>query len=451
MWTIIHARSSCVLAVLHFSVWFLTEQGHNRLWVQNNKLTSLPPQIQQLTNLTALSISNNHMACLAPELSALTHLKDLHVESPFLKSPSPTIAVKGAKAILEYLRTVAKAYQTGTLDLGGIHLEAFPPDVGTLSALTRLKVSDNAMTELSDDIKDMVSLTHLDARRNKLEKISPEIRQLTALTELLLDKNQLTELPPSIAHCSRLRQLSLDDNPLISPPPKVIAKGIMRILEYQRRFEVAHVNGDLLDLNDLDLDEVPVEATKMENIHSLSLVGNNLEKLLIKGADLLPQMTGLTMLNISNNPCGDVIPDTVQRCRSVSNLIVANIGLKAVPAWIGILDSVKHLSLRGNKLTKLPNEMAKMHSLTSLDVGGNQMKEIPKILFGMSAMRHIMFDNNILISLEPELQKLKGTLLTLNVGKNMIEKLPDFVFDFEKLQHLDVSGNRLTQLQQSYQ
>ena len=74
---------------------------------------------------------------------------------------------------------------------------------GVLSALTHLKISDNSMLALSEDIKGLVSLTHLDARNNKIGSISSEIRNLTALTELLLDKNQLHELPPSLALCSR--------------------------------------------------------------------------------------------------------------------------------------------------------------------------------------------------------------------------------------------------------
>ena len=72
-----------------------------------------------------------------------------------------------------------------------------------LSALTHLKISDNSIVALSEDIKGLVSLTHLDARNNKIGSISSEIRNLTALTELLLDKNQLHELPPALALCSR--------------------------------------------------------------------------------------------------------------------------------------------------------------------------------------------------------------------------------------------------------
>ena len=248
--------------------------------MQNNKLVTLPPEIQQLTSLTALSISGNNMTFLPPELSALSHLKDLHVESPVLKSPSPTIAAKGAKAILEYLRTVAKAISTKTLDLSGIGLEAFPPDVGILSNLTRLKVSDNNMQALSDDIKGMVSLTHLDARHNRIANISTEIGKLTALTELLLDKNQLGELPASLAYCSRLCQLTLENNPLNSPPPKIIAKGILRILEYQRRYQVAAAKDDLLDLSDsVDLVDAIMSLKiiiKNQRSHKQNLIGKYL-------------------------------------------------------------------------------------------------------------------------------------------------------------------------------
>jgi len=110
---------------------------------------------------------------------------------------------------------------------------------------------------------------------------------------------------------------------------------------------------------------------------------------------------------------------------------------------------LKHLSFRGNKFNKLPNEISKMISLTKLDVGGNQMKEIPKVVCGIASMRHIIFDNNLIATLAPELEKMKGTLLTLNFAKNMVTQLPDLVFGLEKLQTLDASGNRLTELNPS--
>ena len=138
------------------------------LWIQNNKLTSLPTEIETLTSLTALSMSGNMLQTLPMQLLVLTGLKELHTESTMLKSPPPSIASKGTKGVMEYLKLISKAQSVGNLDFSSIGLEHFPPDVGSISTLTKLRLTDNGIFILSDDIQDMRALTDLDVSCNKL-------------------------------------------------------------------------------------------------------------------------------------------------------------------------------------------------------------------------------------------------------------------------------------------
>ncbi|MCP4538195.1 MAG: hypothetical protein GY832_13730 [Chloroflexi bacterium] len=79
-------------------------------------------------------------------------------------------------------------------------LAALPPEIGQLTRLQSLILSD----------------THLSA-------IPPEIGQLTQLQSLKLTYNQLTALPPAISQLTNLYTLELCGN-LIPIPPKIIAK-----------------------------------------------------------------------------------------------------------------------------------------------------------------------------------------------------------------------------------
>ncbi|MEH2290733.1 MAG: leucine-rich repeat domain-containing protein, partial [Nostoc sp.] len=42
--------------------------------LSNNQLSSLPPEISQLSNLTWLSLNNNQLSSLPPEISQLSNL-----------------------------------------------------------------------------------------------------------------------------------------------------------------------------------------------------------------------------------------------------------------------------------------------------------------------------------------------------------------------------------------
>jgi hypothetical protein len=73
--------------------------------LSNNDLTSLPPEVTRLTNLTDLDLGYNHLTSLPPEVGRLTNLTDLDLRNnPMLKDPPPEVLDRGTKAILEYLR-----------------------------------------------------------------------------------------------------------------------------------------------------------------------------------------------------------------------------------------------------------------------------------------------------------------------------------------------------------
>jgi len=73
------------------------------LCLNNNQLTSLPPEIGQLTGLRRLSLENNRLISLPPELRFLTNLQRLDLAGNPLISPPPEIVQQGTKAVLAFL------------------------------------------------------------------------------------------------------------------------------------------------------------------------------------------------------------------------------------------------------------------------------------------------------------------------------------------------------------
>jgi Leucine-rich repeat (LRR) protein len=111
-----------------------------------NQLTSLPPEIGQLTHLRYLSLSHSSLTSLPPEIGQLTHLQELY--------------------------------------LYGNPLTSLPPEIGQLTNLQELDLSDN-----------------------QLASLPPEIGQLTNLQTLYLDGNPMTSLPPEL--CAKLKDVRI--------------------------------------------------------------------------------------------------------------------------------------------------------------------------------------------------------------------------------------------------
>ncbi|MHC4647729.1 MAG: leucine-rich repeat domain-containing protein [Planctomycetota bacterium] len=92
------------------------------LYLGRNQLTSVPAEIRMLTNLTDLDLSGNQLTSLPAELGNLTKLRRLALEDNPLESPPAEVVGQGTKAVLAYLRELAKGakkrYEAKMLILG---------------------------------------------------------------------------------------------------------------------------------------------------------------------------------------------------------------------------------------------------------------------------------------------------------------------------------------------
>ena len=141
---------------------------------QCKNVTTLPPEIWQLTGLIELLLVKNSLTEVSVEVRRLTNLTDL--------------------------------------SLGGNQLTTVPQEIGQLKNLTSLGLG-----------------------LNKLTHIPPELGQLTHLTSLDLSNNHLTSLPRGIGQLTGLNKLYLDHNPLRDPPPEIVEQGTEKILANLRR------------------------------------------------------------------------------------------------------------------------------------------------------------------------------------------------------------------------
>ncbi|RZM82905.1 COR domain-containing protein [Leptolyngbya iicbica] len=159
-------------------------EGATKLDLRENQLSSLPPELGQLQNLSALDLRSNQLSSLPPELGQLQNLL--------------------------------------TLDLRSNPLSSLPPELGQLQNLSVLYLSSNQLSSLPPELGQLQNLSLLDLRENPLSSLPPELGQLQNLSWLDLRSNQLSSLPPELGQLQNLLRLYLSGNPLPIPPEILI-------------------------------------------------------------------------------------------------------------------------------------------------------------------------------------------------------------------------------------
>ena len=151
---------------------------------------AVPPVLANLTNLTSLSLSTNGLSgTIPPELGNLTNLTSLSLSTNELSGPIPPE--------LANLTNLTSLYLSGNGLSGSI-----PPELGSLTDLTALYLSDNGLSGT----------------------IPPELANLTNLTSLYLGGNELSGCVPAVfldVQHSDLHRLNLPFCEEGAPPPQL--------------------------------------------------------------------------------------------------------------------------------------------------------------------------------------------------------------------------------------
>lgn len=133
------------------------ENNSTYLSLQNSKLTELPPEIGQLTNLKYLYLIGNKLTELPPEIGQLTNLRELYLD--------------------------------------GNKLTELPPEIGQLTNLQILHLNRNKLTELPPNIGQLKNLQRLNLDEDQLEKFANKIIQLKNIQFYIFDGERYKTIP----------------------------------------------------------------------------------------------------------------------------------------------------------------------------------------------------------------------------------------------------------------
>jgi len=344
-----------------------------RLDLDINRLGALPPDIGQLTALRIFHIGNNRLRALPPEIGQLNALQHLHLDNNQLGALPPEIGHLHALQIL-YLRNN--------------QLGALPPEIGQLTGLQGLYLRNNQLGALPREIGRLTALRILFLSNNQLGSLPPEIGQLAALQNLYLGNNQLGVLPPEIGQLTALQTLSLDDNQFVALPPEI---------------------GQLTALQNLYLGNNQLGALPPE----------------------IGQLTALRGLTLSSNQLAALVPEIAQ-LTALQRLTLDNNQLVALPPEIGQLTALLDAALADNE-----------HNTKGLWIAGNPL---PAELVTLAAQAQPAATRDVLAWLRAHVPAtLPPTLPARQAGIGFVIDAEGAV-DFAPPGALDAEGNNLRRL-----
>ncbi|MBQ4821591.1 leucine-rich repeat domain-containing protein [Aquimarina sp. MMG016] len=153
-----------------------------------------------------LSGSALNITTLVPEIGNLTYLKKMSITF---------------SEISIIPKEIGNLKQLEELTIFGSRLETLPIEIGSLNNLKKINMAQNSITSLPAEIGNLSSLTELFMRVNKIGAIPIEIDKLSNLESIVLTDNEITSVPPIIGSLSKLYRILLDGNNLTSLPIEI--------------------------------------------------------------------------------------------------------------------------------------------------------------------------------------------------------------------------------------
>ena len=283
------------------------------------------------------------------------------------------------------LEWIASAAQSGRseLSLNGLGLEEIPPQLWSLTRLTRLNLQLNELRRLPPEIGSLTNLEHLSVDSNLLDELPPELGVLTRLRRLDLASNRLRDVPP-LDNLGELQRLDLSQNHLEHFPAAITRlRSLDQLVVRQNRLttvppEIRHLRQlRVLDASQNEIRLLPRELVELGGLHGLFLEGNPL-------ADPLPALllSGIEDLFAYLRSLGDA------REQFEAKILLVGEGEVGKSSLIAALHDAPFVegreSTHGIELTTLrlphPTEQAEL-LLNAWDFGGQEVYRITHQFF----------------------------------------------------------------------
>ncbi|XP_047310838.1 receptor-like protein EIX2 [Impatiens glandulifera] len=273
----------------------------------------------------------------------------------------------------------------------------FPPQLGNLTDLVYLDLSNSISDQVANDlnwISTLSSLKHLNmgnvnlnlSAHNWLENVN----MLPSLIELHLPNCALTNLPPSLplVNLTSLSVLELSSNGFVNstfPTWLFNLSNLTYLNLYSNGLQgtipdgisslkfIEHID---LSFNGYIMGKLPKDLGNLCNLRKLLLSGTQFEGEigdLIDGFSSCVNTSRLEELDLGYNQLGGFLPKSLGRLSNLKYLTLSdNSFLGDIPESIGNLSSLVELSVSNNQMNgSVPESLGKLSALSVLDLSKN--------------------------------------------------------------------------------
>ncbi|XP_047151308.1 MDIS1-interacting receptor like kinase 2-like [Vigna umbellata] len=432
----------------------------------NSLSGSIPPQIEQLSNLNTLDLSKNHLSGNIPKtICNISKLKYLNLSVNSLSGSIPN-EVDHLQSLLTF--NIFTNNLSGSIPptlgtlilLESIHLfenklsGSIPASIGNLSRLTLLSLSSNQLTgSIPPHIGNLTNAKVICVIENELTgEIPIEMEKLTGLECLsIADNNFIGQIPQNVCLGGNMKYFTAGNNNFTGPIPETLKKcySLKRL-----RLQQNHLTGDITnffyflpDLNYIDLSQNNLHGNisptwgKFRSLTSFMIFKNNLSGV------IPPELGGATklqLLDLSSNHLTGNIPEDLCNLTLLFDLSINDNNLSGnVPSKIESLEGLKFLELGSNNFTGLiQKKLGNLHNLLSLNLSQNKFEgNIPSELGSLNFLSSLDLSGNLMSGRLPPTFGLKD-LETLNLSHNSLSGDLSSLDDMISLTSFDISYNQ---------
>ncbi|EGG13938.1 filamin/ABP280 repeat-containing protein [Cavenderia fasciculata] len=223
------------------------------LFYAHNKVSIFPTEILELRNLRTLDLAGNRLNYLPDEISSLAAtLQALDLsENQFTSFPPPITTLTALRSLrlagnqLGQLTSVfTNLSNLEVIDFSECQLTSFDFDLSKLVALTDLSLARNRISELSSQtaisLGQLKLMRFLDLSKGTFNSIPKQVGWLSNLRRLNVSENQITKLPGELSLLNPSIDMILIPNPLEYPSCEWIKDGIPLFLQHIKPYMRAY-------------------------------------------------------------------------------------------------------------------------------------------------------------------------------------------------------------------